>query len=173
MSSSSEIHHSALVAAIAVVYHPKTYLELGLYEGETFDKVKRHLPQCRCIGVDIKEVPIDGEMHACTTDQFFETFEGTVDMVFIDADHKYESALKDFENSLKILSPGGCILLHDTDPENDELFAPGYCGNSYKIVDHLEADENLNIVTFPCKEAGISIITRKGETRTHRREGSK
>jgi len=161
------IHYSDLVAAIAAVYTPSTYLELGLYEGETFNKVRRFCS--KCIGVDTKETILGGQIHTCTTDEFFETFEGMIDMVFIDADHKYESALKDFENSLKVLNKGGCILVHDTDPEKDSLFDFGYCGDSYRLVEHLENRNDLNVVTLPCTEAGISIITRKGETRTQRR----
>jgi len=158
-----------MLASFASVYRPKIYIELGLYEGETFNKVKNYCGYA--IGVDIKSVQLDGKTYACTTDHFFEHIfiNQKADMIFIDADHNYDSCLKDFENSLKVLNQGGCILLHDTDPESDHLFDPGYCGNSYRIVDYLESRDDLNIVTFPCTEAGLSIVTRKNETRTQRR----
>jgi hypothetical protein len=72
-------------------------------------------------------------IHYTTTDKFFETFTGTIDMAFIDADHYLESVQKVFDNVLKRLNQSG-IMLHDTDPEEDRLINPGYCGDSYKIV---------------------------------------
>lgn len=169
----NKLHHSDFVAVLASIYRPKTYLELGLYQGETFNKVANQIKQSRRIGVDIKPVQINGENFVCTTDEFFKSFEDTVDMVFIDADHKFESALRDFDSSLQILNPGGCILIHDTDPEDDKLFSSGYCGDSYKIVDLLEKREDLNIVTIPCQEAGISVVTKKADTRTERRKNDR
>tara|TARA_R100000951_G_scaffold82238_1_gene69919 strand:- start:3741 stop:4091 length:351 start_codon:yes stop_codon:yes gene_type:complete len=101
---------------------------------------------------------------------FFEKFKHKADMIFIDADHKYESASRDFKNSLDILNTGGVIIMHDTNPIEDRLFDFGYCGDSYKIISDLEAEEGLNILTLPCTEAGLSIITRKGEIRTDMRK---
>ena len=97
---------------------------------------------------------------------FFEEFIGTIDMAFIDADHCYESAQRDFDNVLRRLNPGGIIMLHDTDPEEDRLIHPGYCGDSYKIVPVLEKHNDINIITIPIQEAGLSIVTKKNSTRT-------
>lgn len=69
-------------------------------------------------------------------------------MAFIDADHCFESALKDFENILKRLNPGGVILLHDTDPEEDRLINPGYCEDSYKVVSILENRHDIHRSRF-------------------------
>jgi hypothetical protein len=171
----SKMHHSDFVAILAHIYEPKVYLELGLYTGETFQKVKRAISGIgsRCIGVDIKKPPIDGEIYVQTTDEFFENFNESVDMIFIDADHSYESVVRDLENCLKILNKTGCIILHDTDPDNDSLFVPTRCGDSYKIVDELEKNPNLNVTTLPISEAGLSVVTWKNSTRTQmRRENS-
>lgn len=40
-------------------------------------------------------------------------YKGSVDFIFIDGAHDYESVLKDTENALSILRPGGVILWHD------------------------------------------------------------
>lgn len=167
----NRIHHSDFVAILAHIYQPKVYLELGLYDGETFQKVRRATFDfgSRCIGVDIKKPPIDGEIYTQTTDEFFKSYDEKVDMIFIDADHRYESVVKDLENSLKILNKTGCIVLHDTDPDNDSLFDPSRCGDSYRIVNDIEQNTNLNITTFPISEAGLSIVTWKNSTRTHTR----
>ena len=110
------------------------------------------------------------EMHYKSTNEFFETFSENIDMAFIDADHCYESAKKDFENVLKRLNPGGIILLHDTDPEAEWLINPGYCGDSYKIVKWLEQNDDVNIITLPLTEAGLSMVTKKNNTRTALRQ---
>jgi len=162
----SNFHHSDFVQVLAYIHQPKLYLELGLYEGETWNKVT---PFCqRKIGVDTVDRGIQGEVHIETTDSFFSHFNENIDMAFIDADHCFESAKKDFLNCYKRLNDGGIIVLHDTDPEDNSLFAFNRCGDSYKIVDFLEKEfDDINIMTLPLTEAGISIVTKKQSTRTH------
>jgi hypothetical protein len=87
-------------------------------------------------------------------------------MAFIDADHCYESALQDFENVLALLNEDGIIFMHDTDPISDNYIDPGYCGDSYRLVPLLEAREDINVLTLPLTEAGLSIIMKKGSSRT-------
>ena len=173
------MHHSTFIGTIASIYRPSVYVEFGLYQGETFRKVQ---PYAKTLyGVDmvrnghldaLKEFP-NASIHYCRTDSFMSSFSGTIDMAFIDADHCVESAKRDFDNILARLNPGGIILLHDTDPEADRLIHPGFCGDSYKIVSILEERPDLNIVTFPISEAGLSIVTRKNETRKALRDLTK
>ena len=61
----------------------------------------------------------------------------------------------------------GVILLHDTDPISDDYISPGRCGDCYKIIPIIESDfaNDLNIITMPVQEAGLSIVTRKRSTR--------
>lgn len=166
------MHHSTFISHIASIYNPTTYVELGLYEGETITKVQPFAK--KLYGIDTKpNNHLDSlkrfsniEVHYKTTDTFFEEFTETIDMAFIDADHCYESAQRDFDNVLRRLAPGGVILLHDTDPEEDRLIHPGYCGDSYKIVSILEKRDDVNIITIPIQEAGLSIVTEKNSTRT-------
>ena len=103
-----------------------------------------------------------------STDDFFKNFKDMVDIVFIDADHNYKSVVKDFENSLKILNKLGIIFLHDTDPITKKYTDPGYCGDSYKIIEYiLNKHSELNIITLPVTEAGLSIVMRKSNTRVN------
>lgn len=166
------MHHSAFIANLAKIYKPNVYVELGLYQGETLRKI---IPYAKkIIGVDLKSnISLEAlkeypniELHYTTTDNFFENYNEHIDMAFIDADHKYESAMKDFENVLSRLNPGGIIILHDTDPEYDYLIHPGYCGDSYKLVQNFENRNDINIITIPIQEAGLSIVTKKNNTRT-------
>jgi hypothetical protein len=168
----SSYHHSDFVQILTCIYQPKVYLELGLYEGETWNKVT---PFCqRKIGVDIVDRGLEGEVYIETTDSFFSKFHDKIDMAFIDADHKYESCKQDFLNCYERLNEGGVIIMHDTDPENESLFSYDRCGDSYKVVNFLEKEfYGVNIVTLPLAEAGISVITKKQSTRTQRREKGK
>lgn len=170
------MHHSTFIGYLASIYKPKVYVELGLYHGETISKVRPHAQTL--FGVDmtpnnhldaLKKFDNLNILYT-TTDEFFETFDQKIDMAFIDADHCISSCLKDFDNILSRLNPGGVILLHDTDPESDRLIDPCYCGDSHKIVDILEKRSDLNIITFPILEAGLSVVTRVSSTRKHRRD---
>lgn len=169
------MHHSTFIGYLASIYRPNTYVELGLYHGETLRKVCPFSKKVHGVDMNINcEIETlaqleNVQIHTCKTDDFFAAFNEGIDMAFIDADHCKESVLKDFENILKRLNPGGIILLHDTDPEEDRLIHPGYCGDSYKIVEFLEKRTDINIVTFPLTEAGLSIVTRTQDTRTSRR----
>jgi SAM-dependent methyltransferase len=169
------MHHSDFIASLASVYKPNIYVELGVWRGETLSKVQPHIR--KGFGVDMNKNDylenlknnINLEIIYSTTDDFFEKFNNGIDMAFIDADHSYLSVLSDFKNILKILNPGGIIFLHDTDPENNDLMAPGYCGDSYKIVKYLETCQDINCITLPLTEAGLTMVTKKNDTRTFRR----
>ena len=165
-------HHSDFVEAMAYIYRPSTYVELGLYEGETFNKAIKWVGEGHGVDLSLNRVNLDmkyinrAKLYEMSTDTFFEKWEKSIDMAFIDADHNWKSARTDLENILKYLSPGGVVLIHDTDPMNEKYREPGLCGDSYKLVDILEMSTVLNITTIPLTEAGLSIITRKGESRS-------
>ncbi len=166
------MHHSDFIAIIASIIKPKIYVELGLYQGETFSKV---LPSInKGFGVDMKKNPYLEKIQQSdkikiiysTTDEFFESFHEKIDLAFIDADHCYTSALNDFEHTLALLNDDGIILMHDTDPISNFYIDPGYCGDSYKLVPLLEKRSDINIITLPLTEAGLSIIMKKNSSRT-------
>jgi len=166
------MHHSTFIGILASIYKPNTYVELGLYEGETLRLVQPHANRIHGIDMKINNYleQLKGfanvKVYTCKTDEFFETFNESIDMAFIDADHCLESVQKDFENVIKRLSPNGVIILHDTDPIEDKLINPCYCGDSYKIVRILEKRDDINIITIPLSGPGLSIVTKKNSTRT-------
>ena len=169
------MHHSDFISLLAKIYKPKNYVELGLYQGETLQKVQPYIQ--KGYGIDMHKNDFlenlklynNLEILYMTTNNFFENYNDGIDMAFIDADHCYESALNDFFNIFKRLNPGGIIILHDTDPKSNNLITPCYCGDSYKIVNYLENREDVNVYTLPLTEAGLSIVTKKNDTRTFRR----
>jgi len=170
------MHHSDFISILASIYKPKIYVELGLYQGETLSKIIPHIE--KGYGVDMNSNPsleqikskfTKVEIIYTTTNNFFDNFKYGIDMAFIDADHCYESVKNDFENVYKRLNIGGIIILHDTDPQSNHLIQPGYCGDSYKIVKYLENHSEINCTTLPLTEAGLTIVTKKNDTRTFRR----
>lgn len=169
------MHHSDFIKILASIYKPNTYVELGLYEGETIEKVQPYIKEG--YGVDLNKnnhlerLKKYQNLHIIykTTDEFFNDFDKKIDMAFIDADHCFESALKDFNNIFNRLNDNGVIIMHDTDPDSNDLFVNTRCGDSYKIVKLLETQNDINIYTIPIAEAGLSIITKKNNTRTMKR----
>ena len=170
------LHHSDFIAILASIYKPTVYVELGLCQGLTLSKVQPYIG--KGYGVDMKSnISLETlkqkysnlEIICSTTNEFFEKFNEGIDMAFIDADHCYESALNDFLNIYIRLNPGGIILLHDTDPESNKFIDPGYCGDSYKMVKYLENHPDINCTTLPLTEAGLTMVTKKNDTRTFRR----
>ena len=70
----------------------------------------------------------DPEVEICrmTSDMWFEQFnDEMLDWIYIDGDHSYEGCLRDLENSLKVVKPGGLILGDDYGWPNAKWFKPG------------------------------------------------
>lgn len=159
--------HTPIIVALCKELNPSKYLELGLYDGFNINQVKNVLPNCIFYGVDIVNRNFFGlNFFNTTTDIFFEqNVVEDFDVIFIDADHSYKSVLRDLENSLKVLSENGVIFVHDTDPKDKILIDPLYCGDSYKINEYLDSRTDLEYITLPISEAGLTIIKRKEEKR--------
>lgn len=161
--------HSNIIYNIAKATGCKSYLELGLYKGNTINLVNRVVSNC--VGVDINPVGINGKFFLGKTDEFFKLNTDTFDIVFIDADHGFESVKKDFYNTFKILNKYGIIFIHDTDPISREYTVPGYCGDSYRLVDFINERQDLNVITLPILEAGLTMVNRKSDRRIYNYRG--
>ena len=158
--------HTNIIRQIVRLTGCNKYLELGIREGYHITQMSQ---QCEyCIGVDIldRRTFWNFNFYHGTTDQFFETNTETFDIIFIDADHSFESVKKDFINSLKILNKHGIILIHDTDPISEEFKQSKFCGDSYKMTDWIDQNyPELHQITLPITEAGLTIVNRKSDKR--------
>jgi predicted O-methyltransferase YrrM len=163
-------HHSDLIVQLVKSVNCQTYLELGIYDGSTLTRVGQTVP--RVIGVDIKDLRINknvGEFHLSTTQDFLQNFNEMVDVIFIDADHSFESVKEDFESALRLLNEFGIIILHDTDPISEKYLDKGYCGDSYRMLDWLEVNHpEMSVITLPISEAGLTIIKRSSDRRVNK-----
>jgi|LakMenE01Jun11ns_1017448.scaffolds.fasta_scaffold9812616_2 hypothetical protein len=163
-----KFNHSDFITELVKQLNCESYLELGVYDGVTLSKVKSHVN--RLISVDIKDLRKEkiGEFHLTTTDNFFKEFNDKIDFIFIDADHSFESVKKDFKNSIKILSPLGMVVLHDTDPIEEKYLSSGYCGDSYKMDGWIRENyPDLDVMTLPITEAGLTLVKRKLDNRVN------
>jgi predicted O-methyltransferase YrrM len=109
--------------------HKPNVLELGVSDGTTtlaFLKALSEINGPKLISVDKDECQglakrsVDffelGEFwnyRLQTTDKFFAADNTQFDIIFIDADHSYVGAKRDFDSSLSRLKQGGIILIHD------------------------------------------------------------
>jgi predicted O-methyltransferase YrrM len=162
--------HTDMIVQIVKSVNCKNYLELGVYDGATLEKVSKVVP--RVIGVDIVDFRKDktiGEFHQTSTQNFLNNFNEIVDVIFIDADHSFEAVKLDFKASLKNLNEFGIIILHDTDPISEKYISREHCEDSYKIIDWIKAEyPDMDVFTFPISEAGLTVVKRSKDRRVNK-----
>jgi len=104
----------------------------------------------------------NGIAYAGRSDDFFKEVDFTpIALGFVDGDHTYEQAKKDFENIFDLLVEGGYIFLHDTYPLNDEYLTPTTCGDVYKFRQELEmrscTKKDIEVFTFPFGAINVGL----------------
>jgi hypothetical protein len=143
----------------------KSYLEIGLRSGDTFDKI-------RCeekLSVDPVELPGHKPDFLGTSDEYFRDIDRKFDMIFIDGDHSHEQVTLDLMNSWDHLTDHGCIVLHDTNPPNERFILQDRSFTAYQVlIDILQMPEipfELYTLTLEGDEAmGISIVFKGNRT---------
>ena len=144
----------------------KNYLEIGVRDGECFREINCE----NKVGVDPAPATYD-TTHIMTSDTFFKDLstDTKFDIVFIDGLHLDHQVDKDIENSLKYLSEGGTIVLHDCNPptkyhagENPVFTAPAngeWNGTVYLSLIKLRLyRKDLKLVTVD-SDWGVGILT--------------
>lgn len=92
----------------------QNFLEIGTQERINISNIDIH----RKISVDP-----DPEANAdfvLSSDDFFKQNTEKFDIIFVDGLHHSDFAYRDIINSLKIINPGGCIVVHDVKPHSYE-----------------------------------------------------
>jgi hypothetical protein len=105
-----------VINRLATLVGAKSYLEIGVSDGQCF----------RLVQVAEKESvdPYPGlATHQQTSDEFFSTVDPTRrwDLIFVDGYHERAQALRDIQNALERLNPGGAIVVHDCDPKTEDM----------------------------------------------------
>lgn len=173
----------------------KSYLEIGYYKGWSFDRVECErkiavdpnpskipeqeqmsygkeifLKQTGLGEYDSSGIPVTYDLILkMTSDDFFsdaQEEEEKYDIIFIDGLHEASQVTKDIENSLKHLSEGGTIVLHDCNPIKYEHTTTGidgcWTGDTYKAVlkfrDLYEGDYEFSCINV---DWGVGIIQKR------------
>lgn len=104
-----------------------SYLEIGVRDRRhNFDKIDAALKH----GVD--PAPRRPVTHQMTSDEFFEKgHASTYDVVFIDGLHLDYQVERDVDNALRVLKPGGSIVLHDCNPLTADAQTEDYDGKKH------------------------------------------
>jgi len=115
--------HITLINYLIQKYNYKTYLEIGCQADVCFSQIKID----HKVGVD----PATGGTVKATSDDYFQTLDEKVkfDIIFIDGLHFSEQVDRDIKNSLKHLTLGGTIVIHDCNPPTEDIGAYPYAGS--------------------------------------------
>jgi len=133
-------------------YNYKSYLELGLLSGHTYNQIKCNSKESVDNNAKINVT------YKTTTDDFFDNLadDKKWDVIFIDANHDKEYVLRDIYASLKHLTDGGIIFTHDVNPFLELQLKSRYCYNAWEAFVYLrQTREDLTMYTFPFGMLGL------------------
>jgi predicted O-methyltransferase YrrM len=140
----------------------KSYLEIGCDKNQIFSQLSvEHM-----VGVD----PAKGGNVRMTSDEFFAQNNEMFDVIFIDGLHYYEQVGRDLDNALKVLTPGGIIILHDMLPISEqEAVVPipatkqVWLGDVWRLAFDLSkrTDVNFNLLLI---DHGCGVVTKGPQT---------
>lgn len=135
----------------------KSYLEIGIYEGENYSKINID----RKVGVD-PNCGIEGVRREFS-DDFFKNNTEKFDLIFVDGDHSYQQVKKDVENALNAITPNGMVVMHDTCPPtiaHAGRYREGeWCGDAYKVAIEQNNSPYANVITWK-NDFGVTLITK-------------
>jgi len=143
-----------------------TYLEIGVGDKQHLYGIKVASKE----GVD----PNVNTTYRMTSDKFFSKVskDKLYDIIFIDGLHLGEQALKDINNSLKHLSDGGTIIVHDCNPPLEEYATAKktktWWGTVWQAIIELRMSREDLSITVINADAGCGII-RPGKQKLFKR----
>lgn len=169
----SQVSWHSLFLEDFIMFRPGhlNYLEIGIYQAETFNRVSKWAKYA--VGIDIKADCLQYIRPRGSSIGFVGTLQDFIesprnvakfDLIFIDGDHRQESVVADFQSALKVVADQGIILLHDTWPGSREYSSSGYCGDAYLAVDRLrKLAPEWSFVTIPV-HPGLTICQRVSDS---------
>ena len=165
----SGVQFTGLMEMIWYVRHrckAEVWCEIGSYIGESaliigsFPFVKKiHCvdkfdveERKRQFDARIEHLRYKVEVHACRSEDFYEKIpKGSLDVVYIDGDHSYETTMKDLNFAFEAVRDGGFICGHDyVIPEHKGVF---------KAVNEFVLEKNLGMPqTF--KDRSFAVLKK-------------
>lgn len=135
----------------------KSYLEIGVGTGKNFRDVK-----CK----EKASVDPDDKVNATyrmTSDDYFMRHTYGYDICFIDGLHHADQVRRDIENAWLRLDDGGCLILHDTNPDREEIThvprdSKEWCGDVYKAIHQIDGPPKFTLKD----DHGVTVIRKTG-----------
>lgn len=96
----------------------QTYLEVGVDRGKSLSVARMVAqPGVQVVGVDLREDPgvVGTRFLRGDSIELAKTWEGEIDVIFIDADHSYEGCKADIDAWYPHMTKDGVMLFHDCD----------------------------------------------------------
>jgi hypothetical protein len=166
------VDHLELLARIHAHLRPRTYVEVGVHEG---DSLRLALPGTRAVGIDPAPsvgapLPPTTTVLRSTSDDAFagadlpSLLDLPVDLAFIDGLHLAEVALRDFMALERLSAPGSTILVHDCYPLDAETSRRDrrtvcWSGDVWKLLVALaEHRPDLRWVTVDVPPTGLAVV---------------
>ncbi len=172
----------------------KSYLEIGVFNGHVFFRVKSlfkvaidpefRFDSLRKLGKTfINPYNIFNRYYQKTSDDFFYNDAAAlfskkkIGIALVDGMHQYDFALRDVENILNYLADDGVIIMHDCNPATasagrnfDEWQQQGmsgqWNGDVWKVIVHLQSLRNdVNAFVLDC-DYGLGVITKRAPEKT-------
>lgn len=166
-------NYADVLARIIGHLKPKTYVEIGVFQGSTLKLAKSAKV---IVGVDPNpqiDWPLEPHMRVfkTTSDAFFAAHELTaelgnraVDVAFIDGMHQFEFAMRDFANVERNCRPDSVVLIHDCYPLDEESAgreprASCWSGDVWRLIVLLKKYRpDLVIHTIAAAPTGLAVI---------------
>jgi len=146
------MHRLEVINTLITKYNLNNYLEIGVNDGQVFDKIKAKYklgvdPDCDTYKIDWKGT---GAMFCDTSDNFFDQLNEHIkfDIIFIDGLHIADQVFRDIKNSIKHLSKNGYIVLHDCNPPTEHNASPEIHYGSWNgtvYLGYLDAVKTFNL----------------------------
>ncbi|MBR9800676.1 hypothetical protein GYB59_02785 [bacterium] len=136
------------------------YLEIGSCRDDTFNRVRADLK--------FRVNPESGGTLSPASDEFFATNEQCFDVIFIDGVHRCEQVLRDVDNSLQALNPGGVVVLHDCLPTKREYqlrdpITRAWTGDVWRAMFALRQRPDLDSTVID-SDWGLGIVLPRANT---------
>ncbi len=94
-------------------------------------------------------IPQKAICFAGPSDELFKRFTNlNIGFAFIDGDHNYRQAHRDFWNLWPFLVDEGVIALHDTYPPDASWTDENKCGDVYRLRQELEGNPDMEVMTL-------------------------
>ena len=166
------MHHIELINDYIQKRGYKSYCEIGV---ENPDNCFNHIVCDHKVSVDPyfptpymdqerSDLMASKVTHRMTSDEFFAKNTEKFDLIFIDALHTEDQCDLDVSNAINALNPFGCIILHDSLPEDeyiqsDEAFEHGHpwTGTVWKTVRKLINTNDYKVKVY-FHDYGVAVI---------------